>query len=69
MEDPAPYIFIRASGLLYPANLNPENAIGMLQSIEHARQKIDSLPETDELDIERLTQAACRPPGAGGEAV
>src|SRR5438046_2775687 len=46
--------YVRAAALLYPANINPENPIGPMQSIEHALRKLDSLTENDELEIERL---------------
>jgi hypothetical protein len=42
--EPAPELFITGSGL-YWANLNAENALGTMQSIEHTLHALDKLAE------------------------
>jgi hypothetical protein len=45
--EPAPELFIRGSGL-YSANLNAENPLGTMQSIEHTLRALDKLAEQEQ---------------------
>jgi N12 class adenine-specific DNA methylase len=45
--EPVPELFIRGSGL-YSANLNAENPLGTMQSIEHALRALDKLAEQEQ---------------------
>jgi hypothetical protein len=51
--EPVPELFIRGSGL-YSANLNAENPLGTMQSIEHALRALDKLAEQEEERSARL---------------
>ena len=45
--EPVPELFIRGRGL-YSANLNPDNPLGTMQSIEHALRALDKLAEQEQ---------------------
>jgi N12 class adenine-specific DNA methylase len=51
--EPVPELFIRGRGL-YSANLNPENPLGTMQSIEHALRALDKLAEQEQEHGTRL---------------
>jgi hypothetical protein len=51
-----PELFIRGAGT-YTANLNPENPIGTMQSIEHTLRALDRLAEEEKAHIERQEKA------------
>ena len=48
-----PELFIKGKGL-YSANLNPENPLGTMQSIEHALRALDKLAEQEQEHGARL---------------
>ena len=52
-EERTPELFVRGAAT-YSANLNPENPIGTVQSIEHALRSLDRHAENDREQIERL---------------
>ncbi len=45
--EPVPELFIKGTGL-YSANLNPENPLGTMQSIEHALRSLDKLADQEQ---------------------
>ena len=51
--EPVPELFIRGKGL-YSANLNPENPLGTMQSIEHALRALDKFAEQEQEHGSRL---------------
>ncbi len=55
-DDRMPELFIRGAAT-YSANLNPENPIGTVQSIEHALRALERHAENDREQIERLEKA------------
>ena len=50
-------LFIRGTGL-YSANLNPENPLGTMQSIEHTLRALDKLTEQEQERSARLENLA-----------
>jgi N12 class adenine-specific DNA methylase len=55
-EPELPELYVRGSGA-YRANLNAENPIGTIQSIEHTLRALDQLADSERADIERQEKA------------
>jgi hypothetical protein len=56
LKDGEPDLFIRGRDV-YKANLNPENPLGTMSSIEHALRGLDRRAEEDQREIERQEKA------------
>jgi hypothetical protein len=55
-KDGEPDLFIRGKET-YKANLNPENPLGTIQSIEHVLRSLDRRAEDEQREIERQEKA------------
>jgi hypothetical protein len=55
-QDGTPDLFIRGKEA-YKANLNPENPVGTIQSIEHVLRNLDRKTEDEQREIERQEKA------------
>jgi N12 class adenine-specific DNA methylase len=55
-QDGTPDLFIRGKEA-YKANLNPENPVGTIQSIEHVLRNLDRKAEEEQREIERQEKA------------
>jgi len=55
-KDGAPDLFIRGNEI-YKANLNPDNPLGTIQSIEHVLRSLDRRAEDEQHEIERQEKA------------
>src|SRR5665213_127719 len=54
-DERTPELFVRGSST-YTANMNPENPIGTMQSIEHTLRGLDRMGEGEQEHIEKLTK-------------
>ena len=55
-KDGDPELFVRGKET-YKANLNPENPLGTIQSIEHVLRSLDRRAEEEQQEIERQEKA------------
>ena len=55
-HDNDPEVYVRGA-LTYRAQLNPENPLGTIQSIEHVLRNLDRRAEDEKLDIQRQEKA------------
>ena len=60
-KDGEPDLFIRGKEI-YKANLNPENPLGTISSIEHTLRSLDRRAEDEQREIERQEKALSRLP-------
>src|SRR5260370_27939365 len=55
-EGETPYVYLRGKQT-YEANLNPENALGTIYSIEAVLRRLDDLAEKEKSELERKEKA------------
>jgi hypothetical protein len=65
-DERTPELFVRGAAT-YSANLNPENPVGTVQSIEHALRALERHAENDREQIERLEKTRTDYQGQAGK--